>query len=263
METKNQDEFISKTFDWMGYAHRFTIPPEGLSGGLALYWKENVEVEILEAAPNFIDVKVKFKKDTSHITFIYGAPQVENRSVFWDKISSLGAQRSSAWLLTGDFNDILDNSEKQGGPLRWEDFFLAFRNFVSQNGLWDINHTGNSLSWRGTRYSHFIKSRLDRALGNCSWSELFPMSRCEYLRFEGSDHRPLVTYFGAPPLKRSKPFRFDRRLREKEEIRALVKEVWELARQDSVLYKISRCRQSIIKWTKEQNSNSAKAIKKA
>jgi len=89
------------------------------------------------------------------------------------------------------------------------------------------------------------------------------MSKCEYLRFEGSDHRPLVTYFGAPPLKRSKPFRFDRRLREKEEIRALVKEVWELARQDSVLYKISRCRQSIIKWTKEQNSNSAKAIKKA
>jgi len=76
METKNQDEFISKTFDWMGYAHRFTIPPEGLSGGLALYWKENVEVEILEAAPNFIDVKVKFKKDTSHITFIYGAPKL-------------------------------------------------------------------------------------------------------------------------------------------------------------------------------------------
>jgi len=135
----------------------------------------------------------------NHENPVYGAPQVENRSVFWEKISSLGAQRTSAWLLTGDFNDILDNSEKQGGPLRWEGSFLVFRSFVSQNGLWDIKHSWNPFSWRGTRYSHFIKSRLDRALGHCSWSELFPQSRCEYLRLEGSDHRPLVTYFGAPP----------------------------------------------------------------
>jgi len=53
------------------------------------------------------------------------------------------------------------------------------------------------------------------------------------------------------------------RLKEKEEIQLLVKEAWDLSRQDSVLHKISRCRQSIIQLTKEQNSNSAKTIKTA
>jgi len=40
METKNQDDFIIKSFEGMGYHSMFTIPPLGLSGGLALFWKD-------------------------------------------------------------------------------------------------------------------------------------------------------------------------------------------------------------------------------
>lgn len=46
--------------------------------------------------------------------------------------------RDSPWVLTGDFNDILDNSEKSGGPSRCEGSFIPFRSFVSMNGLWDV-----------------------------------------------------------------------------------------------------------------------------
>ncbi|KAL0722453.1 hypothetical protein Bca4012_037052 [Brassica carinata] len=87
------------------------VPPAGLSGGLLLSWQDHVELEILDSSPNFIDVKV----------------------------------------VTGDFNELLDNSEKVGGPVRWEGSFIAFRSFVTQAGLWDLQHTGNQLSWRGTR----------------------------------------------------------------------------------------------------------------
>ena len=80
------------------------------------------------------------------------------------------------------------------------------------------------------------------------------------MRFEGSDHRPLLTFLGSKPKRKKKLFRFDRNLKEKEEIRDLVRVSWELYRQDSVLHKISRCRQSIIQWTKDQNANSAKLI---
>lgn len=120
---------------------------------------------------------------------------MENRAEFWAYMAVLGENKEASWLITGDFNDILDNGEKFGGPPRWEGSFLAIRSFVSQQGLWDIKHSGNSFSWRGTRYIHFIKSRLDRSMANCAWSEAFPTGRCRYLRFEGSDHRPLVTYF--------------------------------------------------------------------
>ncbi|KAG2298907.1 hypothetical protein Bca52824_035379 [Brassica carinata] len=62
----------------------------------------------------------------------------EDRPRFWQLMTEIGIGRTAPWLLTGDFNDLLDNSEKFGGPLRWDGFFLSFNNFVSQFGLWDL-----------------------------------------------------------------------------------------------------------------------------
>ena len=253
METKNSDEFIKKKTKAFQFPNYFSVPLVGLSGGLSLLWKEEVDLTVLESAPNLIDTKISFKGVTSYITFVYGAPAAENRAAFWAKLNDVGANREDPWMLTGDFNEILDNSEKVGGPARWEGSFTAFRSFVSQNGLWNLKHSGNHLSWRGNRYTHFIRSRLDRSLTNCSWSEQYPMGRCRYLRFEGSDHRPLVTYFnGAMPKKRG-VFRFDRTLTEKEEVEALVEEAWNHDPLESVIAKLNACRRSIIRWAKEQN----------
>lgn len=53
---------------------------------------------------------------------------------------------------------------------------------------------------------------MDRALANCRWTELFPASFCEYLTFEGSDHRPLLTYLDKSQKKKKNLFGYDRRL---------------------------------------------------
>lgn len=181
METKNQDDNIFNLFEKTPYSNHFTVPPIGLSGGLLLSWKDHVDLEILDSSPNFIDVKIVTGPASTFVTFVYGVPRLEERASLWEQLTQLGSVRDDAWLVTGDFNDLLDNAEKLGGPARWEGSFVAFRSFITQAGLWDLQHTGNHLSWRGTRYNHFIQSRLDRALANCSWSELFPASFCEYL----------------------------------------------------------------------------------
>ena len=62
---------------------------------------------------------------------------------------------------------------------------------------------------------------------NCSWFERFPVGRCEYLRFEGSDHRPIVVHFDVARKVKKGLFRFDGRLKDKPEIRELVKEQWQ------------------------------------
>lgn len=122
---------------------------------------------------------------------------------------------------------------------------VSFRNFVPQNGLWDLQFSGNSLSWRGTRYSHFIQSRLDRAMANVEWMEMFPAARSEYLNFEGSDHRPILTHFGLNLKKKRGIFRYDRRLSEKPEVRKLVEDTWKQT-SESVLSKINSIRRSLI-----------------
>uniref|UniRef100_M4EYE7 Reverse transcriptase domain-containing protein n=1 Tax=Brassica campestris TaxID=3711 RepID=M4EYE7_BRACM len=183
-----------------------------------------------------------------------------DRPRFWEIMTEIGVARTAPWLLTGDFNDLLDNSEKVGGPLRWEGSFLAFRNFVSTQGLWDLQFSGNSLSWRGTRYSHFIQSRLDRTMANIEWMEMFPAARSEYLRFEGSDHRPLVTHFDQNLTKKKGAFRYDRRLSGKPEIRDLVEATWKEPESVSLLSKINNVRRKLIEWAKSQAAATAEHI---
>lgn len=257
METKNEDEAVLRRFRQSDYTNHFTVPPVGLSGGVSLSWKDSVSVDILFSSPNIIDTHLERDKRSMFVSFIYGALQAQDRATFWRQLSKIGAGRDEeAWLIVGDFNDLLDNSEKVGGPLCWEGSFLAFRSFVSQHGLWDLQHSGDSLSWRGTRYNYFIQSRLDRAMGNCKWSESFPTGCCEYLRFEGSDHRPILVHLQATKSRKRNLFRFDRKLVHKPEIRKLVDEQWQNPGNDSVLTKLCRVRRKIMEWTKAQNANS-------
>ena len=262
METMNQDEVVLRLFQKTEYTSHFTVPPsETGGGGLSLSWKSDVQVDILSSSPNFIDTSIAMHQRTMFVSFIYGSPRSENRAEFWNQLMELGLGRDeTAWLIVGDFNDLLDNSEKVGGPLRWEGSFLAFRSFVSQMGLWDLQHAGNSLSWRGNRYSHFIQSRLDRAMINCKWAENYPSGCCEYLRFEGSDHRPILVHLNQSTAKKRGLFRFDRRLKDKPEIKELVEANWTSMSYESVISKICRIRRKIMEWAKLQNRNSKELI---
>lgn len=118
METKQDDEFINKKLQGLRFSHYFSVPPIGLSGGLSLFWNEDTEITILESSPNLIDTRIVYKGTASFVSFVYGAPAAENIAEFWNKLSAVGQGRDDPWLLIGDFNDILNNTEKIGGPVR-------------------------------------------------------------------------------------------------------------------------------------------------
>lgn len=186
---------------------------------------------------------------------------MENRYAFWQKLSALDASRDSSWLITRDFNDILDNSEKSRGSNSMGRLFSLIQ--IIRLTKWTLGSKTyqKSLVMERHKIQNFIRSRLDRSLLNCAWKENFPSARCRYLRLEGSDHHPLLTYFNETTRKKRDSFRFDRRLREFKEIKALVEEAWNSPTASSlVLSKLSCCRRSIIQWTKDQNVNSSKLI---
>lgn len=261
MDTKNQDNVVFHVLQWMGYANKFTVPPTGLSGGLALLWKDDVDLQILDSSPNFIDTKLTSASASFHYTFVYGEPALEHRLHLWNKLSNLGVSRDSTWILSGDFNEIVDNNEKRRGVTRSEKSFVHFRSFITRNGLLDVKHTGNYLSWRGKRHSHFVRARLDRSLANNSWFEMFPSGRLQYFRFEGSDHRPVLTFLNF--CKKKKLFTLDDRLREKEEIFQLISEIWPNPNDRTVANKLASCRRELINWTREQGTISAQLISEA
>lgn len=81
---------------------------------------------------------------------------------------------------------------------------------------------------------------------NCKWAEVFPSGCCEYLRFEGSDYRPILVHLNQPQPKKRGLFRFDSRLKDKLEIKELVKEHWTTMSYESVFSKICIIRRKLM-----------------
>ncbi|KAG2290075.1 hypothetical protein Bca52824_049679 [Brassica carinata] len=237
-------------------------PNRGKTGGesSARGAKKNGKAPVISGNKNFIDTIITQKGVTFQITFVYGEPDHTKRLEVWNEISTLKPASGQPWFLTGDFNEITENSEKKGGPERAEGTFCAFRSFLSENDLFDIKHYGNFLSWRGKRNTHMVQCRLDRAISNSDWMEVFPSCRSQYLKYEASDHRPLLTFLDTRRKKGLKIFRFDRRLKDHIEVKLIIREVWERTTHLDVGGRLACCRRAICEWSKEFQANSRKMI---
>lgn len=261
METKNSDDMILKTLEWMHPDNYFSVPPVTPGGGgLFLTWKPDITLTVTKATTSYIDTFITSKGVRFQTTFVYGEPDQSKRAAIWKELASLHPPSSGPWLLTGDFNEIVDNEEKCGGPARPEGTFCAFRTFLSENDLFDLKHHGSFLSWRGKRNTHLVQCRLDRAMSNSDWMELYPSSRCQYLKYEGSDHRPLITFLDASVRKGNKIFRFDRRLNDNAEVSELIKRTWNEAAHLSVAERLTLCRKAICRWSKSFHEKSNQAL---
>lgn len=167
METKNTEEMISRELPWLQQENNLIVPPNSPGGGgLVLSWKKDVELTVLSSSQNFIDTRITSKGKSFLATFVYGEPDHTKRNAYWETLANLHPNQGGPWFLTGDFNELIDNSEKKGGPARAEGTFGSFRTFLSENDLFDLKHSGNPFSWRGKRGTHLVRCRLDRAMSN-------------------------------------------------------------------------------------------------
>lgn len=67
-------------------------------------------------------------------------------------------------LLIGDFNDIIDDSEKEGENYRSVASRSDFCEFIVGNGLLDLGFMGYPFTWRNRRDEGPLKQRLDSGL---------------------------------------------------------------------------------------------------
>lgn len=174
LEIKQKDDFIRDRCSELGYDHCVTVPPRGMSGGIAIFWKKLVSVLVIFSSPSLVDCLVDFNGISFYLSFVYGPPIRSDRNYMWERLERISIIRAAPWLVMGDFNEIRGNDEKQGGPLRAESTFTDFRRMINTCEFHDVKSIGNRFVWYGKRYNHDVRCCLDRVMANSEWITLFP-----------------------------------------------------------------------------------------
>lgn len=120
------------------------MEPEGLSGGLALWWMDEVSVEVEFSHKNLMHTVVSNKADSSSwaTTFVYGCPSHAGKDRVWDEIRSIGCTDLCPWLCIGDFNQVLNVVDKIGGNIPDSSRIKAFQDMLNDCGLVDLECKG-------------------------------------------------------------------------------------------------------------------------
>ncbi|KAJ1295804.1 hypothetical protein BS78_01G250800 [Paspalum vaginatum] len=141
----------------------------GASGGLALFWKKEVDLPVKSLSKYHIDA-IRKEEDGFEWRFtgIYEESKSKEKDNTWQKLRELKGKFDLPWLCCGDFNEILFNYGKEGGPPRAEDCMEKFLQALEDCELHDLGFVGDAFTWRNHHFSasNYIKERLDRAVAN-------------------------------------------------------------------------------------------------
>ncbi|VFQ97942.1 unnamed protein product [Cuscuta campestris] len=128
--------------------------------------------------------------------------------------------------VVGDFNCLLDPSEKKGGRPYARVKYRPFVECVEDCGLVDSPFIGEDYTWFNNRVGGVeIRSRIDRLLFNQPWTDMFSCL-VHHLDRVGSDHAPLLVEcksHGRPPAR---PFTFLNVWTEHEDFQKVVADSW-------------------------------------
>lgn len=209
-----------------------------------------------------MDLKILWQDKSFYLTCVYGEPIKGRRSDVWERITRIGTLRTGPWVMTRDFNELTDSSEKIGGAERGEEEGKDFRQMLRACGLWNIKHIGYQFSWAGTRNNETVQCRLDRTVANQECSDKFPKASATYLQKVCSDHSPVLTTLVERLWKNRANFKYDQRWIKREGFSDTVNQSWkrQASGQGSLLGKIASCRRDISIWKRGAKPNSALRI---
>ena len=81
-------------------------------------------------------------------------------------------------MCIGDFNKVVNGTEKVGGNVRPSNLMQAFQQTLVECGLIDLGYYGPKYTWSSCQEGlDLIKERLDRGVANHEWQTQYPNTR--------------------------------------------------------------------------------------
>ena len=114
METRLDKEGFEKHGRELPFPNNFIVKKPYSGGGLALIWRFEVQLDVINFTENHILAKV-VKEDgfTWFLLGFYGWPKASEKKKSEVLLSHISSFVDGPWCCVGDFNAILHQSEKQ------------------------------------------------------------------------------------------------------------------------------------------------------
>lgn len=172
----------------------FVIDAKGRRGGLAMLWKEGVNVQVQNHSQNHIDSTVEII-GCGRVCFtgFYRFSELHRRCESRNILRSVGTRIHEDWVIGGDFNEIMGDAEKVGGRRKLRAPMEEFRKTMDELGVVDIKLDRGWFTWTNNRLGeHFIKERIDRFFTSEGWLSKVPFPASNVIRQASSDQDAIL-----------------------------------------------------------------------
>lgn len=170
---------------------------------------------------------------TFAVSFVYAYNNAVDRRDLWTELTNFGTSLLTTdnnyglpWVLSGDFNVILNPNDSSTDCTTWSYAMIEFQEFLSNLGLTDLRAHGHHFTWWNCNSSCPKYRKLDRIIVNGEWLQNFPMSMANFMARGLSDHSPAAVTIGLKHTCIKKPFQLFHYMLADPKFLTIVKEAW-------------------------------------
>ncbi len=255
-ETKSMEVRMSKLACSIGFSEHVVVGASRKAGGLCLMWSNTIDVKVLEFNSRTIAITVQDEFCSWSLIGFYGPPYHAKRRKAWTNLHGLLKSINGPWMCFGDFNCMVDESEKEGGNRGGTSTSNFLKELLFELEAIDLGFSGNQFTWWNKRWGRgAIRERLDRAISNPGWRLTFPKASVFRLGAINSDHAPLLVDTNPNDDFCPRPFRFEAMWVRDPRCGGIIKEAWNSIIKGSHPYVLCRKQSLIAKALKKWNKN--------
>lgn len=235
-----------------------------------MLWKNTVSLELLSFSTRHVMFKISGDEVIKewYCSGVYGWHNTQDKEKTWELLNTIKRNNREEWLCMGDFNEIMWSEEKRGENNKEWKCMRRFREALGYCGLMDLGFTGSPYTWsNGRRGVNNIRERLDRALANAAWRNIYQQVHIKHLPRYKSDHSPIMIDCGTNSVhnkqqRRCRMFRFEHSWLHHQGFQKILQDSWkETYMANNLGEKIMRCGESLGRWETKEFGNISKQEK--
>ncbi|XP_074300068.1 uncharacterized protein LOC141631273 [Silene latifolia] len=192
---------------------------------------------------------------TYWVTFVYGYNKAAERKVLWSTLEHYHQVTPGAWLIGGDFNNVLFPNERIGANITSAEM-APFQRCVQACGVEDIKAVSSFFTWTNKQEANSrVYSRIDRALINDAWLHLFPESFANFLSEGMYDHCPCLIQLESNDKARNISFKYFNMWAKSHDFLGIITKHWNAPIYGTHMYKVVKRMKAMKSDLKQLKSN--------